>query len=64
MQLLGVGRRASGWLNKSPDRAVQSKAEARASLPLPICTVTPCHHALSLRWGWRGQGDEDGKTWR
>lgn len=56
MQLLGVGRHASGWLNKSPDRAVQTKAEAKASLPFPVCTVAPCHCALSLRWGWRSQG--------
>lgn len=41
MQLLGVGRRASGWLNKSPDGAVQTEAEARASPPSPL-------HFLSL----------------
>jgi len=43
---------------------VQTWAEARPSLPLPICTVAVCHQALSLRRGWHGQGGEDGKAGR
>lgn len=65
MQLLGVGRRASGWLNKSPDGAVQTQAEVRrASVPLPVLTIAPCPRTLSLSCDWHGQQDEDGETRR